>query len=87
MDNAQILKDFGTTLQHLRKQKVREDGRPWTQKDLAYEAGVMEPNHISKLERGEAEPGLTTLIALAVALDCTLDDLVNIRALKAARRS
>jgi len=75
MNSEQKLKRFSSNLKKLRLQQRREDGKPWTQTDLGYESG-MEPNFISKLERGASEPGFFTILALCHALSCTPNDLM-----------
>ncbi|HEV7768732.1 MAG TPA: helix-turn-helix transcriptional regulator [Thermoanaerobaculia bacterium] len=71
---------FGRRLREVRLQ------RAVTQQWLSETAGMSEA-YISNLERGFKVPSLTTIIRLAVALDCKVMDLVgafdktNLRAL------
>ena len=47
-----------------------------SQKDLAL-AIKTNPNNISRYETGEREPNIATLKAIAKALDCTIDELLE----------
>jgi len=49
--------------------------RKWTQAYLAEKAGI-EPSNLSHIERAATKVSLPTLIAIANALDVTLDELV-----------
>lgn len=62
----------------LRLREVRE-ARNLSQADLARLAGVAQC-HISDLERGRRKPSFEVLVRLAKALECSLDDLVDLRA-------
>lgn len=64
-----IKKEFGNRLRQLREK------REWAQTDLAYEADI-EPGYVSRLELGKANPSLTVIVALAMALECKLDELI-----------
>ena len=59
---------FGSRLKAVRKE------RGLTQAQLADQSGIVQP-HISKLERGAWEPQLSTIMALADALEVQLVDL------------
>lgn len=61
---------FGDNILRLRRDKG------WTQNDLAEKSGV-KMNHISKLERNEADPKLETIYKLMNALDCSANALLN----------
>jgi transcriptional regulator with XRE-family HTH domain len=60
-------------------QRVRElrEKRKMTQTDLATAAGMSLP-YVSDVERGVKVPSLTTLVRLAVALNCKLTALVAV---------
>jgi transcriptional regulator with XRE-family HTH domain len=60
---------FGKRLRALRA------GKGLTQVSLAEASGLID-TYISDMERGLKVPSLTTLIRLAVALDCRVGDLV-----------
>ena len=60
---------FGERLRTLRT------SRGLTQVSLAHSSGLID-TYISDMERGLKVPSLTTLIRLAVALDCRVGDLV-----------
>jgi transcriptional regulator with XRE-family HTH domain len=61
---------FGQRLREVRQK------RKTTQQDLAQIAG-MSLTYISNMEHGLKVPSLTTIIRLAVALDCKVMDLVG----------
>lgn len=63
-------RDFGQHLRTLRKEQFM------TQSKLANKSGL-KLNHISKLERNEVEPKLTTLIKLKQALKISSNKLMN----------
>ena len=69
VQQAEIVQRFGTRLRELRQ------ARDTTQADLAREAQVA-LSHLSKLEKGEAAPGLDLLDRLAKALGTTVVDLL-----------
>ncbi len=71
MDSEHIIKSFGETVKKMRLEKG------WTQTKLAVEIGI-EPQHLSKLERGLHEPGIVTVVFLAKALTCRVDELIVI---------
>jgi transcriptional regulator with XRE-family HTH domain len=62
---------FGARLRELRQK------RGLTQIDLAAESGLAGP-YISDMERGLKVPSLTTLLRLALALDCKVSELVTV---------
>ena len=64
-------------LEEIRKQKGM------SQADLA-KAIRCSQAAICKFESGKSNPSLETLARLAVALDCPLDDLVDVRAIASA---
>lgn len=55
--------------------RLRE-GRHLSIRDLAHEA-AMPSGHLSVIERGHGNPRLSTLLAIAEALDTTLSQLVR----------
>lgn len=56
-------------------QKLRSD-RGMTQEALAHGAGIT-VGHLSKIERGLANPGWTTVVAIANALGLSVAELGN----------
>lgn len=64
-------KVFGARLKELREE------RGYTQRSLADAAGFSYP-FIAEMETGRKVPSLTTLIRLAIALDCEVADLVTV---------
>ena len=69
---------IGERIREIRMQKR------WTQAFLAERAAV-EPSNISHIERAATKVSLPTLIAIANALDVTLDDLVYKSLVKSER--
>lgn len=65
-----IVESFGARLQSLRKE------RRLSQEQLAEDSGLHR-TYISSLERGGRNPTLTTLKALAVALNIKVSELVE----------
>jgi len=63
-------KRFGRNLRQARQ------GRRWTQEDLGHTAGL-HPTEVGRLERGNREPRLSTIVRLARALELTAADLVD----------
>jgi transcriptional regulator with XRE-family HTH domain len=64
-------KVFGARLKELREQ------RGHTQRSLADAAGFSYP-YIAEMETGRKVPSLTTILRLAIALDCKMCDLVDV---------
>ena len=62
---------FGARLRELRQK------RGMTQEQLAAAAGTAGP-YVSDMERGIKVPSLTTIIRLAIALDCKVTKLVRV---------
>jgi len=69
MREQAILRGFGQRVRELRK------ARGWTQEQLAEVADLHE-NYISRLETGEQEPGLFTILRLCRAFETTPDGLL-----------
>lgn len=61
---------FGRNLKQARKR------RGWTQEDLGHAAGL-HSTEIGRLERGDREPRLSTIVKLARALKITAADLLD----------
>lgn len=68
--NEKILKKFGKHLKEIREQKKL------SLRKLADIADV-DFSQIHRIEQGKSNPGLTMLIALAVALEVSLFQLIN----------
>ena len=62
---------FGARLRELR------EARGESTRSLADLTGISYP-YISEMERGLKVPSLTTIIRLAIALDCNVTDLVEV---------
>ena len=60
---------LGDNLKALRKE------RRWTQGELAEKSGI-KLGHISKLERNESDPKVSTIYKLIEALGCNADELL-----------
>ena len=69
VEHAEVVRQFGARLREVRQ------SRSVTQADLAEKAQVA-LSHLSKLEKGEAAPGLELLDRLAKALETTITDLL-----------
>lgn len=65
-----IKKRFGRRIKQLR------DERDWSQAGLSHEADL-DPGYIGKVERGEINPGLTYIHAIAKAFKITLSELMD----------
>ena len=61
---------FGTAV------RLRREAQGWTQADLSMHSGVSQ-SQVSKLERGEVEPMLSTAKAFARAFGVSLEALVS----------
>jgi transcriptional regulator with XRE-family HTH domain len=64
-------KVFGKRLREMR------EARGETLRSLADAAGLTHP-YIAEMESGRKVPSLTTLLRLAIALDCKVTDLVDV---------
>lgn len=65
-----IIMAIGENIKRLRRDKH------WTQGDLADKSGI-KIGHISKLERNESDPKLSTLYKLMNALECNANSVLN----------
>jgi transcriptional regulator with XRE-family HTH domain len=70
MREQAILKGFGQRVRELRK------ARGWTQEQLAESADLHE-NYISRLETGEQEPGLFTILRLCRAFEMSAGEMLG----------
>ncbi len=68
--NKKLLENFGMHLKNLRLEKSL------SQEDLANDADIP-INQIGRIERGEINPSLSTLYAIATALSLKLHELVK----------
>ncbi|MFB6455316.1 helix-turn-helix domain-containing protein [Chitinophaga sp. Hz27] len=68
--NEHIIKSFGANLKRIRKEKEM------TQVDVAFEA-ELEPSYMTRLENGKVDPSLSTICALASALDVDPCELIT----------
>ena len=76
-ERAQILRQFGDKVRALREAKACDLEPPrYGQEKLAGDAGLHR-TEIGKIERGETEPGLLTLLILAAGMRLTLNDLTD----------
>ncbi len=53
--------------------------RKWSQEGLADRAGLSQSQHISRIEKGKVDMQITTLFAILRALDCKLEDLIDLK--------
>lgn len=77
-DGKLVQEVFGEVLRRVRT------GRDLSQQDLAFEAGL-DRTYVSLLERGLRQPTLTTLLALASALDVEPASLVQLTVAELAK--
>lgn len=68
--NDKVLKEFGSHLQQLRKEKELSIRK------LA-DIADMDFSYLHRIEKGESNPTLTTLLALAEALEIDICELVS----------
>lgn len=70
-------KDFRRVAAALaRRLRLAREGRGWTVDRAAQEYGV-EPMSVWRMETGEANPTLATLVSIATALKVSLSDLLD----------
>ena len=73
MDRERILVQFGRNLRAERNRVgLSQDG-------LAEKIGICAGKHIGKIERGETNPTLTTIVAIMEILDVGFDKLYDIK--------
>jgi transcriptional regulator with XRE-family HTH domain len=68
--NARALKRLGARIRELRRK------RELSQEALAFDAGI-HTNHLSAIERGEANPSFLVLLSVARVLQVSVADLVT----------
>lgn len=56
--------------------------RKWSQEQLAEKADLSQYQHVGRIERAEIDTRATTLFAILRALDCKLEDLINLSEVK-----
>lgn len=52
--------------------------KKWSQEYLADIAGLSQSQHVSRIESGKVDIQATTLFAILRALNCKLDDLIDL---------
>jgi XRE family transcriptional regulator, regulator of sulfur utilization len=67
--NAKALRRLGDRVRQLRRE------RELSQESLAFDAGI-HTNHLSSIERGEANPSFLLLVSIAKRLGVKVADLV-----------
>jgi transcriptional regulator with XRE-family HTH domain len=70
--NEKFLKAFGRHLSEIRK------SRNFSQESLAYESGI-ELRQIGRIERGEINTGLSSIVLIAETLKIDMKDLFNFK--------
>ena len=73
MSERDILKEFGSNL------RAERNRYGFSQDELADKMKICAGKHIGKIERGETNPKLTTVIALMKALNIGFDKLFEIK--------
>jgi len=76
MEKQDILKEFGRNL------KAERNRKNFSQEKLAELANLSFFTHIGKIERGEMNPTLITIVNILIALDITFEDLLDINKFK-----
>ena len=56
--------------------------RKWSQEYLADVVGLSQSQHVSRIESGKVDMQVTTLFAILRALDCDLNELIDLRGAK-----
>lgn len=69
-DEKEIRKEFGQRIKQLRTD------RGWSQAGLSHIAEI-DPGYVGKIERGETNPGLTYMVAIARAFDMPVWELLK----------
>jgi len=68
---------LGKRIMHLRNQCInKETGKPISQEELGLRTGLAK-NHIGKIERGQTNPKIETLFAIARELNVNIQSLFN----------
>lgn len=70
--NEKFLKAFGVNLKKIRK------ARSFSQEKLAYESGI-ELRQIGRIERGEINTGLSSIVLIAETLRIEVKDLFDFK--------
>ncbi len=52
--------------------------RKWSQEQLAEKAELSQYQHIGRIERAEIDTRVSTLFSIIRALDCKLEDLIDL---------
>ncbi|MBQ2644312.1 helix-turn-helix transcriptional regulator [bacterium] len=71
MNKKEILKEFGKIL------GAERNRAGLSQDELAAQAGICAGKHIGKIERGEANPSLYTVISIMNTLNISFDKLFS----------
>ena len=69
MNKDEILKEFGRNL------KAERNRAGYSQDGLALKTGICAGKHIGKIERGETNPSLYTIISIMDVLNISFDKL------------
>ena len=69
MNKDEILKEFGRNL------KAERNRAGYSQDELAVKTGICAGKHIGKIERGETNPSLYTIISIIDVLNISFDKL------------
>lgn len=72
MDKGNILKEFGKNL------RAERNRAGYSQDGLAEKIGICAGKHIGKIERGEINTSLTTIVAILEKLNISFDKLYKI---------
>ena len=72
------MNDSSTTTAVSRRVRKLRSERGWTQEQLAQMSQIAQPT-ISRIEKGKRTGNVATLMRIAKALECTVDDLLHRR--------
>lgn len=59
--------------------RIERAKRKITQEELVERAFTINAQHLSKIEKGEVDIRVSTLFAILRALDCKLEDLIDLK--------
>lgn len=73
MDKRKDLKQLGDSI------RIERAKKKLTQEQLVGMCGSLNAQHLGLIEKGEVDIRISTLFAILRALDCKLDDLIDLK--------
>lgn len=73
MDKRKDLKQLGDSI------RIERAKKKLTQEQLASMCGSLNAQHLGLIEKGEVDIRISTLFSILRALDCKLDDLIDLK--------